>query len=143
MLLLILLMVRVLSSFLLKLNSHHPHKFISPFQKTLKQNHPASPNWYSVKSMLQPLAFKRLLNELLFETEWLEVMLIWLFTSIKRTWKYDFSVLDRKYRSWASLVQKTKIVSLNWDLEPGPIRTCRIQWECSFFLFLTLNTLFG
>ena len=46
----------VLFSFLLKLNSHYPHTFTSPFQKTLKQNHPASHNWYSVKNMLQPFA---------------------------------------------------------------------------------------
>ena len=143
MLLLILLMVRVLFSLLLKLNSHHSHTFTSPFQKTLKQNHPALHNWYSVKNMLQPLPFKRLLNELLLETEWLEVMFIWLFVSIKRTWKCDFSVLNRKYLFWANSVQECKIVSLNWNLEPRPIRTCRIQWGCSFFIFSTGNTLFG
>ena len=33
--------------------------------------------------MLKLFAFKWLLNELLLETEWLEVMLIWKFVSIK------------------------------------------------------------
>ena len=31
---------------------------------------------------------------------------------------------------------------LNWNLVPGLIQTCRIQWWCSFYLFKTGNTLF-
>ena len=75
---------------------------------------------------------------MLVETEWLEVMLIWLFASIKRRWKCDFSVFDRKYPFWSNLVQKIKIVSLKWNLEPEPIRTWML-----IFSFLTLNTLLG
>ena len=70
-------------SFLLKLNSHHPNTFTSPLQQTLKQNQRASNYCYSVKNMLKPLVFKWLLNELLLETKWSEVMLIWWFVSIK------------------------------------------------------------
>ena len=72
-------------SFLLKLNWHHPYTFTSPLQQTLKQNQRASHNCYSVKktclNMLR--AFEWLLNELLLETEWSEVMLVWWFASIK------------------------------------------------------------
>ena len=39
-----LLMRRVILSFLLSLSSHHPYTFISPLQQTLKQNRRASPN---------------------------------------------------------------------------------------------------
>ena len=80
---LILLTMRVLFNFLLKLNSHHSYTFTSPLQQTLKQDHHALHNCYSVINMLNFLAFKWILNELLFETEWLEVMLIWWFVSIK------------------------------------------------------------
>ena len=83
MLLLKLLMMKFLFSFILKLNSHHPYTFTSPLQQTLKQNHCSSHNCYSVKNRLKLLAFKRVLNELLLETEWSEVMLIWWFVSIK------------------------------------------------------------
>ena len=58
-------------------------EYTSPLQQTLKQNHRASHNCYSVKSMLKLLAFKWLLNELLLETEWSELMFIWWFVSIK------------------------------------------------------------
>ena len=44
-------------------------EFTSPLQRTLKQNHRASLSCYSVRNMLKFLAFKWLLNELLFETE--------------------------------------------------------------------------
>ena len=74
-LLVILLMIRVLFSFLLKLNSCHHYTFYSPLQQSLKQNHRASHNCYSVKYMMKRLAFKWLLNESLFETELQEVML--------------------------------------------------------------------
>ena len=81
--LVILVMVRVLFSFLLNLNYYRHYTFISPLQETLKQNHPASHNCYSVKNMLKLLAFKWLLNVLLLETEWSDVMLIWWFVSLK------------------------------------------------------------
>ena len=83
MFLLILLMMRVLFSFLLKLNSHHPFTFTSPLQYALKQNYHVSHNCYRVKNILKLLTFKRLLNKLLLESEWSEVMLIWLFVSFK------------------------------------------------------------
>ena len=83
MLLLILLMMRALFSFLLDLNLYHAYMFRSPLKQTLKQNHLALHNCYNVKNMLKLFAFKWLLNELLLETEWLEVMLIWKFVSIK------------------------------------------------------------
>ena len=60
MLLLILLIIRVLFSFLLKLNSHHPHTFTSLVEKGMKQNHRASHNYHCVR--IQVLAFKWLLN---------------------------------------------------------------------------------
>ena len=49
--------------FRLKLNSYHLYTFISPLQRTLKQNYRVSHNFYSVKNMLKLLAFKRLLDE--------------------------------------------------------------------------------
>ena len=53
------------------------------------------------------------------------------------------SVFDWKCPFWANLVQKVKLICLSWNLVPTLIRTCRIQWWCSFFLFLIGNTLFG
>ena len=44
---------------------------------------------------------------------------------------------------WANLLQKIKIVSLNWNLVPRLIRICAIQWCCWLFQFLTKNTLLG
>ena len=61
----------------------------------------------------------------------------------KKSKFFTFSVLDQKYTFWANLDQKTEIVSLSWNLVPGLIRICRIQWWCSPFLFLTRNTPFG
>ena len=81
--LLILLMTRVLFTFLLKLNSHHPYTFTPHLQQTLKQNHRALHNFYRVKNMLKLLAFKWPLNKLLLEKEWSEFMLIWWFVSIR------------------------------------------------------------
>ena len=52
-------------------------------------------------------------------------------------------VLDRKYHFWTNLVQKIKIASLSLNLGRVLIRTCRILWWCSLFLFQTGNTLFG
>ena len=48
-----------------------------------------------------------------------------------------------EYQFWANLVQKIKIVSLNWNLEPSLSQICRIQLWCELFLFWTRNTLFG
>ena len=80
MLLLILLMMRVLFSFLLKLNPQHLYTFTSPLQQTQEQNHRALRNCYIVKSMLKLLAFKWLLFELLLETEFR--LILW-FSPIK------------------------------------------------------------
>ena len=46
-----------------------------------------------------------------------------------------FSVLDRKQPFWVNLIQKTRIVSLSWNLVPQLIWICRIQWWCSLFRF--------
>ena len=54
-----------------------------------------------------------------------------------------FSVLDQKHPFWANVVQKTKIVSLNWNLVPRLIWISRMWWWSSLFLFYTRNTLFG
>ena len=62
---------------------HNPYPFTSILWQTMKQNHRDLLNRCSVKNMSQSLAFKWLLNELLFGTEWSEVMLIWWFVSIK------------------------------------------------------------
>ena len=81
--LLILSMMKALSSFLMKLNSHQSYTFTSPLQQILKQNHGASHGCYSVKIMSKLLVFNWLLNELLLEIEGSEVMLTWCFVSIK------------------------------------------------------------
>ena len=44
-----------------------------------------------------------------------------------------FSAFDQKYCFWANLVQKIKIVTLNWNLVLRLISICRIQWW--FLLF--------
>ena len=56
---------------------------------------------------------------------------------------FTFSVSEWKYPFWAKLVQKVKIICLSWNLVPTPIRTCKIQWWYSLFLFLIGNTLLG
>ena len=56
---------------------------------------------------------------------------------------FSFLVFEWKYPFWANLVQKIKILTLSWNLVRTLVRTCRIQWWCSFFLFLIGNTLFG
>ena len=56
MLLLILLMMRALSSFLL--NLHYPYTFTSPLQKTLNQNQRASHSFYSVKDISKTLSIQ-------------------------------------------------------------------------------------
>ena len=50
---------------------------------------------------------------------------------------FTFSVLDRKYSFWANLVQKSKIVSLSWNLVPRLTWICRIQWSFSFLFFFS------
>ena len=56
---------------------------------------------------------------------------------------FTFSVLEQRKTFWVNFVEKLKIVSLSWTLVASVIRTCRIQWCCLLFLFLTLNALFG
>ena len=48
-----------------------------------------------------------------------------------------------EYRFWANLVQKIKIVSLSWNLEPTLSWIYRIQLWCEQFLFWTRNIIFG
>ena len=55
---------------------------------------------------------------------------------------FIFFVFDRKYPFGANLVKKVKIISWSRNLVPTIIRTCRIQWCCSLFLFLSGNTPF-
>ena len=43
-----------------------------------------------------------------------------------RTQKCDLFVLEQKYRFWANLVQKIKIVTLTWKLVSRIIPTCTI-----------------
>ena len=53
-------------------------------------------------------------------------------------------LLERMYPFWANLVQKIKIIFLRWNLVPGLIWTCWIQWWSSFFfLFFFRFSLFG
>ena len=56
---------------------------------------------------------------------------------------FTFFVFEWKYPFWANLVQKIKILILSWNLVATLIRTCRIQWWCSLFLFLSGIALFG
>ena len=65
-------------SFLLKLNSHHPCNRHWSRINVLRTTATVLKTCWS-----PPLAFKWLLNELLLETKWSEVMLIWWFVSIK------------------------------------------------------------
>ena len=55
---------------------------------------------------------------------------------------FILSVLIWKYSFWVNLVQKTKIVSLSWNLVLRLIRIWRIWWCYSFFVFLTRYILF-
>ena len=55
---------------------------------------------------------------------------------------FVFSVIEREYPFRASLLQRIKIIRLNWNMVPWLIRTCRIQWWCSKFLFLNGVTFF-
>ena len=57
--------------------------------------------------------------------------------------RFSCFVLEWENTFWAHLLQNIKILSLSWNLVPTLIRACRIQWWCSFFLFLIGNTLFG
>ena len=56
---------------------------------------------------------------------------------------FEFSVLDQIHPFWVNLVQKTKIVSLSWNLVPVLIWISTIQWWCSVFPFLTENVHLG
>ena len=56
---------------------------------------------------------------------------------------FPFLLFEWKYPFWGNMVQKNKIVTLSWNLVPTIIRTCRIQWWWSFFLFLIRNTFLG
>ena len=53
---------------------------------------------------------------------------------------FTFFIFDHKYRSWANLVQKFKIVCSKWNLIQRLIRICKIQWWCLFYLFWTENS---
>ena len=48
---------------------------------------------------------------------------------------FTFSVLDWKYPFWENLVQKIKIISLSWNLEPKLIWICRLQFGIHFCCF--------
>ena len=48
---------------------------------------------------------------------------------------FIYFVFDWKYPFWANLVQKIKIISWSWNLVPGLIQICRIQWCCSRYFF--------
>ena len=54
-----------------------------------------------------------------------------------------FLVFEWKYLFWANLVLKIEIAISSWNLVPTLIRISRLQWCCSFFLYLIGNTLFG
>ena len=50
-------------------------------------------------------------------------------------WCPFFSVFDRKYYFWASLVQKIKIISLSTSLVPILIQIYKINGDFLFFFF--------
>ena len=83
-------MLRVPFSFLLKLKSYYPYKFISPLQQTLKQNHCASHICYNVRNMLKLLAFNWLLKELLLRG--LVILVIFLNQIIRSFLKFSFLI---------------------------------------------------
>ena len=56
---------------------------------------------------------------------------------------FILSVLDLKYHLRVNLVQKIKIICLNWNSVPRLIWICRIQWLGTFNFSWTRNTLFG
>ena len=71
---------------------------------------------------------------------------IWTYTNLKilnSMVVFTFSVLDQRNSFLGNLVQKIKIVSLNWNLVLRLIRIWGIQGWCSLFLFLPINTLLG
>ena len=53
------------------------------------------------------------------------------------------SVFHWKYLFWVNLVQKLKIISLNWNFVPRPIQICKIPLWYLLFPFLTGNTSLG
>ena len=68
------------------------------------------------------------------------------YTNLKmKNWivMFTFSVFDWEYAFWATLIQKIKIVSWRWKSILKLIQICRIQYGCSFLLFLIKNMYFG
>ena len=76
---------------------------------------------------------------------WCSLFLFYCFNIVSndhgRIHSCDFFVFDWIYPFGANLIQKIKIVSLNWKLVRKLIWICRIQWWYSFFCF-RLETLF-
>ena len=56
---------------------------------------------------------------------------------------FPFSVFNWKNPFWVNLIQTIKTVSFNRNLMPRLSRICKIQWRWLFFLFQTVNTIFG
>ena len=56
---------------------------------------------------------------------------------------FGFSVFERKYSIWTTLIQKLKILSLSENLVPRVIQICLAQWRCSLFPFPHTNAFFG
>ena len=143
MLLLIFLMMRVVVSFLLKLNSHHPDTFASPLQQTLNQNYRASHNCYSVKNMVKLLLFKWLLNELLVETEWSEIMLFWwlvwiilISSFLKISFQYIYSN-KAMYLVISTSLEKLSLFHLQISCHGSTVLLffCFFSLECLIFFF--------
>ena len=85
-------------------------RFTSPLQQKLKQNYRASRNCYAVKNRWKLLVFKRLLNELLVETEWSEVMLIMI-------WWFVWIKFIRSFLKISFLIHLFKRVPLKFQLQ--------------------------
>ena len=56
---------------------------------------------------------------------------------------FGFSVFERKYSIWTTLIQKLKILSLSENLVPRVIQICLAQWCCSLFPFPHTNAFLG
>ena len=56
---------------------------------------------------------------------------------------FGFSVFERKYSIWTTLIQKLKILRLSENLVPRVIQICLARWRCSLFPFPPTNTFFG
>ena len=70
---------KVLLSFLVTLNSHHPCTFTSPLQQILQHSHRTSRNCYSVETLSIQMVFKPVIAW----NRMFRGMLIWLFVSVK------------------------------------------------------------